>query len=83
MQTDTMAAKKAKERPETLEVRFGKRVREMRHAVGLSQLDMLQRGFSLSHFQKIERGVVDARLSTIVKLAEALSCKPGELIDKL
>lgn len=82
-----MAAKsakpKAKSKPDTLEVRFGVRVREMRHSAGLSQLDMLQRGFSLSHYQKIERGVVDARLSTIVKLAEALSCQPGELIDKL
>jgi transcriptional regulator with XRE-family HTH domain len=67
----------------SLEVRFGVRVREFRHAAGLSQLDMLSRGFTLSHFQKIERGVVDPRLSTILKLAEAFGVPPGKLLDKL
>lgn len=68
---------------ETLEVRFGKRLRKARLAAGLSQLDMLHHGFSLSHYQKMERGVVDPRLSTLVKLAKAFGVTVGELGDRL
>ena len=46
--------------------RLGKRCRQMRLDRGLSQLDMVRsHGFSLSHYQKIERGALDARLSTL------------------
>ena len=67
----------------TLEQKFGERVRKCRHAAGLSQLDMLHHGFSLSHYQKMERGVIDPRLSTLVKLAKAFGVSVGELGDKL
>lgn len=74
------------ERPmaESLEVRFGKRCRRLRHQAGLSQLDMVhQHGFSLSHYQKIERGTLDPRLSTLMKLAKSFGISVSELVGSL
>jgi transcriptional regulator with XRE-family HTH domain len=69
---------------ESLRVRFGKRCRKLRHQAGLSQLDMVRdHGFSLSHYQKIERGALDPRLSTIVKIAESFGVSISELVDSL
>ena len=69
---------------ESLRVRFGKRCRKLRHEAGLSQLDMVRdHGFSLSHYQKLERGVLDARLSTMAKLAKSFGISISELIDTL
>lgn len=65
----------------TVQARFARRLRGLRQAKGLSQMDMVRdHGWSLSHFQKLERGVVDPRLTTIIALAEALGVEPGELL---
>jgi len=49
---------------------------------GLSQLDMVRsHDFSLSHYQKIERGDLDARLSTLRKLAKAYGVSVSELLN--
>ncbi|MGH8311593.1 MAG: helix-turn-helix domain-containing protein, partial [Steroidobacteraceae bacterium] len=56
---------------DALGIALGRRCRELRRQRGLSQLDIVRRfEFSLSHYQKIERGVLDPRLSTLKKLAE-------------
>jgi transcriptional regulator with XRE-family HTH domain len=68
---------------ESLRVRFGKRCRKLRHEAGLSQLDMVRLGFSLSHYQKIERGSLDPRLSTMTKIAECFGISLSELVDSL
>jgi transcriptional regulator with XRE-family HTH domain len=69
---------------ETLEKRFGQLCRKHRHQAGLSQLDMVrEHGFSLSHYQKIERGVLDPRLSTLSKLACAFDLEVWQLLDGL
>lgn len=69
---------------ESLAVRFGKRCRKLRHEAGLSQLDMVRdHGFSLSHYQKLERGALDPRLSTLMKLAESFGISVAELVDSL
>lgn len=61
--------------------RLGKRCRQLREDRGLSQLDMVRKhGFSLSHYQKIERGVLDARLSTLQRVAEAFGIGVSELL---
>jgi transcriptional regulator with XRE-family HTH domain len=61
--------------------RLGKRCRQMRLDRGLSQLDMVRsHGFSLSHYQKIERGALDARLSTRNRVAEAFGVAVSELL---
>ena len=69
---------------ESLEERFGKRCRKLRQQAGLSQLDMVRdHGFSLSHYQKLERGVLDPRLSTMAKLAKSFGISISELTDSL
>jgi transcriptional regulator with XRE-family HTH domain len=69
---------------ESLEQRFGKRCRRLRHEAGLSQLDMVRdHGFSLSHYQKIERGTLDPRLSTVIKLAKSFGISVSDLVNSL
>jgi transcriptional regulator with XRE-family HTH domain len=61
--------------------RLGKRCRQLRMDRGMSQLDMVRNhGFSLSHYQKIERGALDARLSTLQRVAEAFGVALSELL---
>lgn len=63
---------------------LGQRCRELRHRRKLSQLDMVRQfEFSLSHYQKIERGDLDARFSTLRKLAEAFDVTVSELVKGL
>jgi len=70
--------------PGKLAARFGKKCRQVRHAHGLSQLDMVRfADFSLSHYQKIERGDLDPRLTTIKRLADAFGVSMSELLDEL
>jgi len=40
-------------------------------------------GFSLSHYQKIERGTLDPRLSTLMKLAKSFGVSVSELVSSL
>lgn len=63
---------------------MGERVRGLRVRSGLSQLDMVRdHGFSLSHYQKIERGTLDARLSTLHRMATAFGVSLSELLRDL
>lgn len=69
---------------DALAERFGKRCRRLRHQAGLSQLDMVRdHGFSLSHYQKIERGILDPRLSTMRKIADSFGISLAELVRTL
>lgn len=64
--------------------KLGRRCRQLRQQNGLSQLDMVRsHDFSLSHYQKIERGDLDARLSTLRKLASAFNVSLSELLKGL
>ena len=68
----------------TFEEKLGKRVRAAREGAGMSQMDVvLKSGMSLSHYQKIERGVLDPRISTIVKIAKLFGATLDELVGKL
>jgi transcriptional regulator with XRE-family HTH domain len=74
-----MAAKKKRDFKD-----LGERCRALRRARDLSQLDMVRHfDFSLSHYQKIERGELDARFSTLRKLAEAFGVTLSELVKGL
>jgi transcriptional regulator with XRE-family HTH domain len=66
----------------SLQTRLGRRVREVQTAKGLSQMDLVRRyDWTLSHYQKIERGVLDPRLSTLVKVAESFGLTVAELLE--
>jgi transcriptional regulator with XRE-family HTH domain len=61
--------------------RLGRRIREVRLAKKLSQMDLVKRyEWSLSHYQKIERGDLDARFSTLLKVAESFGVTVSELL---
>ena len=64
-----------------LRISFGQRCRTLRQKRKLSQLDMVRQfDLSLSHYQKIERGDLDVRLSTAKKLAEAFGVTLAQLM---
>jgi transcriptional regulator with XRE-family HTH domain len=58
---------------------FGQRVRHLRIDKGLTQEDMMERGFSLRHFQRIEAGR-SITLRTLWKLSRALGVRPNDLL---
>lgn len=61
---------------------FGARCRQLRVQRKLTQLDMVRHhGYSLSHYQRIERGVQDVRITTMVRLARAFGVSLTELLD--
>ncbi|MCG8556789.1 MAG: helix-turn-helix domain-containing protein [Proteobacteria bacterium] len=59
--------------------KFGKHVRQLRLQCGLTQEDMMERGFSLRHYQRIEAGR-SVTMYTIWKLARAFGVAPRELL---
>jgi len=61
--------------------RLAVRLREMRAERGLSQLDVVRNStFGLSHYQKLERGVLDPRLSTLAKIADFFGTTLSDLL---
>ena len=64
-----------------IRIELGKRCRALREKRGLSQLDVVRQfEFSLSHYQKIERGVLDPRLTTLAKLAQVYNVSVSVLL---
>ena len=62
--------------------RLAARLRQVRAERGLSQLDMVRKyAWSLSHYQKLERGVLDPKLSTLVRLAECFGVTVSDLLS--
>lgn len=61
---------------------LGRRCKELRLARGLPQFHMVHYvGFSLSHYQKIERGLLDCQLSTLQRLAKTFGLSLSEFLD--
>lgn len=69
--------------------RFGRFVREQRKALRLSQMHVARalrddgaRGEATnSYVAKLERGIVEPKLGTILRLAEVLELEPGEMLE--
>lgn len=60
---------------------LGANIRELRRAAGLSQIELSHRcGLHFSEISRLERGGRDARLSTIVKVAQGLGVAPAQLL---
>jgi transcriptional regulator with XRE-family HTH domain len=67
---------------ESIEKRLGDRCIEVRKQKGLSRKDLVRRfGWSLSHYQRIERCAADPRFSTMLRLAESLGIPVSELVE--
>lgn len=65
----------------TATAEFGRRVRERRHALGLSQEALADRSdLHWTYFGQIERGQVNISLHNILKVARALEVDPGDLV---
>jgi transcriptional regulator with XRE-family HTH domain len=58
---------------------FGRHVRALREARALTQEDMMDLGFSLRHYQRIEAGR-SITLRTMWKLAKAFKVAPREIL---
>jgi transcriptional regulator with XRE-family HTH domain len=60
---------------------FGQRLRELRHAAGLTQEGLADRaGLPHTHISAMERGIKLPNLITLLRLALALDCKVAKLI---
>ncbi|MGH1549395.1 helix-turn-helix domain-containing protein [Leifsonia poae] len=63
---------------------FGRRVREARIALGMSQEDIAGLAdMHVTNYGRVERGEANSELHTIVRLATALNVDPGELMKGL
>jgi transcriptional regulator with XRE-family HTH domain len=64
--------------------RFGANVRAARHARGWTQEDLAEEsGLAVVQISRIERGVREVRLTTLLKLVRALEMSPGRLFKGL
>ena len=61
---------------------FGRNVRAARRAKGWTQEDLAaETGLAVVQVSRIERGVREVRLTTILRLLSAFGVEAGELID--
>ena len=60
---------------------IGQRIREARETLGISQTELDGKtGIGLAHVSKIEAGRVDMRLSTFVRIIEALQVSADSIL---
>jgi transcriptional regulator with XRE-family HTH domain len=63
---------------------FGENARRLRAVARLTQMEVADRsGLHMTEVSRLERGVKDPRLSTIVRLAYGLGVEPAELLAGL
>jgi transcriptional regulator with XRE-family HTH domain len=63
---------------------FGQNVRAARHARGWTQEDLSHAsGLAVVQVSRIERGVREIRLTTLLRLLAALELRPDELLSGL
>lgn len=68
---------------ESIERRFGRRLRELREAQGISQEDLAGRaGVHRTYVGLLERGERNVTLRTVEKLAAALQLEMAELMPR-
>ena len=65
-------------------IAFGQRLRALRAAHGISQDNLAEKtGIHPTAIGRLERGVREPRLKTILRLADGLDIQPGRLLDHL
>ncbi len=63
-------------------IAFGKVLRQLREEAGLTQEQLgFEAELRRTYVSILELGQQQPSLTTIIKLAEALNCSPGKLID--
>jgi transcriptional regulator with XRE-family HTH domain len=66
------------------QVLFGKRVRELREKIGISQEEFGDRaGFQRTYMGSVERGETNTSLRNIVRIARTLRVPPKELLSTI
>jgi transcriptional regulator with XRE-family HTH domain len=65
----------------TFQKRFARRVRRLREARGLRQDDLEEFGLAWKSIQKLEYGITDPKVSTLLKLSRALAVPLDALVD--
>jgi transcriptional regulator with XRE-family HTH domain len=69
---------------QNIKVVFGKRIRELRRAKGLSQEELaLKAGLDRTYISDVERGMRNISLENIERLAQALELQIQELFQGL
>ena len=72
------------ERKTPTTIAFGERVRARRTELGLTQEQVAHdANLSWTFFASLERGERNVGLSTLLRIAEQLDLRPGELVDDL
>jgi transcriptional regulator with XRE-family HTH domain len=67
---------------EKIKAAFGNRVKELRQAKNLTQLDLAVKvGIDVRNLRRIENAEADTSLSTVYFIAFALDISPSELMD--
>ncbi len=64
---------------DNLKKQLGSRLKELRRAEGLKQEDLEEHGFSYRYYGKMERGLVNPTLETLVRLCEIFEVSLSEL----
>lgn len=68
---------------QAIEKAFGRVVRELRRALGLSQAELAFRiGIHPTYLSQLERGLKSPTLSVISRMADSLGITPGELVAR-
>lgn len=63
---------------------FGVNLRRVRLDAGLTQMELSNRsGLDMAEISRLETGLRDARLSTVVRLADGLEVPVRTLVDRL
>lgn len=65
---------------QSLRKRFGKRIRELRHAAGMSQEEFADLcGYARSYMSRVERGLANPSLDAVEVFAQVLKIKVEKL----
>lgn len=64
-------------------VRYGKRLRKARIAIGLTQLELADKAnVSVNHYAQIERGEKNPSVTTLTNIVNVLGLTPNDILKK-
>lgn len=70
------------EQPDDVRKNVGRRIAELRHAQGRTQESVAEQlGMQMKNYQRIERGLQNVTIKTLVRIANALGVSTAELFS--